>query len=105
VQSKCSSLAAHSPTLSIHDNLSLGYIAVKGTKALVALVGTDCESKARPMCISNQNPSKFLSSGHSFASLYQAAIKSETSPVHMYSLISCVKVGSQWYVYLPPGAL
>lgn len=105
VQSKCASIAANSPPVATHENLSLGYIAVKGTQALVGLVGTDCENGARPRCISNQNAAKFLSSGHSFGSLYQAAAKSEASPVHMYSLITCVKVGSQWYVYLPPSSL
>ena len=101
---KCSAASANLPPLSIQDQLSLSYIAVKGTQALVATVGTDCQSDARPKCITNRNPATFFSSRHTFNALYTSAVASEASPVHKYSLITCVKVGSQWYVYQPPGA-
>jgi hypothetical protein len=102
VQMKCSSDAATAPPFSIQDHLSLGYIAVKGTQALVALVGTDCQSDARPRCITNRNAATFFSSRHTFSALYRSALASEASPVHKYSLITCVRVGSQWYEYEPP---
>jgi hypothetical protein len=102
VQMKCSAAAANVPPFSIQDHLSLGYIAVKGTQALVAVVGTDCQSDARPKCITNRNPATFFSSRHTFRALYTSAVASEASPVHKYSLITCVKVGSQWYEYQPP---
>ena len=104
VQMKCSAASANLPPVSILDQLSLGYIAVKGTHALVATVGTDCQSEARPKCITNRNPATFFSSRHAFNALYTSAVASEASPVHKYSLITCVKVGSQWYVYGPPSA-
>jgi hypothetical protein len=66
------------------------------------MVGTECESDAHPKCITNHDPAKFFSSGHSFKSLYKSALASEASPVHMYSLITCLKVGGQWYIYEPP---
>ena len=102
VQAKCSAATANVPPLSIQDQLSLGYIAVKGTHALVSTVGTDCQSEARPKCITNRNPATFFSSRHPFDALYKSALASEASPVHKYSLITCVKVGSQWYVYGAP---
>ena len=104
VQMKCSAAVAKLPPLSIQDQMSLGYIAVKGTHALVSTVGTDCQSEALPKCITNRNPATFFSSRHAFNALYTAAVASEVSPVHKYSLITCVKVGSQWYVYSPPNA-
>ena len=104
VQMKCSAASVDLPPSSIQDQISLGYIAVKGTQALVATVGTDCQSDTRPKCITNRNPATFLSSRHTFSALYASAVASESSPVHKYSLITCVKVGSQWYVYEPPGA-
>ncbi len=105
VQKRCSTASANLPPSSVQDTLSLGYIAVKGTHALVATVGTDCQSEARPKCITNRNPATFFSSGRTFNALYTSAVASEASPVHKYSLIPCVKVDSQWYVYLPPKAL
>ena len=105
VQAKCSAASANLPPMSIQDQLSLGYIAVKGTHALVATVGADCQSQARPKCITNRSPATFFSSRHPFNALYISAVASEASPVHRYSLITCVKVGSQWYVYGPPSAL
>jgi hypothetical protein len=104
VQMKCSTASADAPPASIQDQLSLGFIAVKGKQALVATVGTDCQSDAQPKCITNRNPATFLSSRHSFSALYASALASEASPIHKYSLITCVKVGSQWYVYEPPSA-
>ena len=104
VQAKCSAVSAHVPPSSVQDQLTLGYIAVKGMQALVATVGTDCQSDARPKCITNRNPATFLSSRHTFNALYASAVGSEVSPVHKYSLITCVKVGSRWYVYEPPSA-
>jgi len=104
VQMKCSAALANLPPSSIQDQLSLGYIAVKGTQALVATVGSDCQSGARPKCITNRNPATFFSSRHTFNALYTSAVASEVSPVHKYSLITCVKVGSQWYVYEPLSA-
>jgi hypothetical protein len=84
--------------------LSLGYVAVKGAQALVATVGTECESNARPRCASNHDPATFFSSRRTFAALYRTALASERSPTHKYALIPCVEIGSQWYVYEPPGA-
>jgi hypothetical protein len=104
VQAKCSAATGSLPPISIEDRLTLGYIAVKGTQALVGTVGSDCESDAHPKCITNQNPAKLFSSGHNFQSLYTSAVASESSPIHKYSLITCVKVASQWYVYQPPSA-
>lgn len=105
VQKKCSTVSANLPPSSIQDTLSLGYIAVEGSHALVATVGTDCQSEARPKCITNRNPATFFSSGRTFNALYTSAVASEASPLHKYSLIPCVKVGSQWYAYIPPKAL
>jgi hypothetical protein len=104
IQMKCSAATAGLPPLSVQDQLSLGYIAIKGTQALVSTVGTDCQSDARPKCITNRNPATFLSSRHTFNALYTSAIASEASPIHKYSLITCVKVGSRWYVFQPPSA-
>ena len=102
VQAKCSAASAGATTPSVRDQLALGYIAVKGSQALVGIVGTDCQSEAHPKCITNRNPATFLSSRHTFKALYASAIASEASPVHKYSLITCVQIGSQWYVFEPP---
>ena len=103
IQSKCSTaLGTRSVSGITYKNFALGYIAIKGNQALVATLGTDCEPGVQPTCVTNGDPAAGFTSGQSFDTLYTTAIASEASPVHAYSLLTCVKVGSHWYVYLPP---
>jgi hypothetical protein len=103
VQSKCSTdTAGKTAPASSYRNFSLGYIAVKGTKALVATLGTDCEAGTSPQCVTNSDPASIFSSAKSFDTLWTESVAAAISPVHAYSLIPCVQTDSHWYLYLPP---
>jgi hypothetical protein len=106
VQTKCGSALAGQPATGASiSHLSLGYIATKGNQALVGTTGTDCEASAKPTCVTNKDPAAIFASGQTFDAQYDAAVVAAGSPVHAYSLIPCVRVGSRWYVYLPAGDL
>jgi hypothetical protein len=102
VQARCSSaVAGQTDTGALYTNFALGYIASKGTQALVGTLGTDCEPNASPTCVTNSDPAAVFSSDKTFDLLYSEAVASQSSSGHAYALIPCVKVGSNWYVYLP----
>lgn len=101
VQSKCSSAVAGVPAAGVsYEHFALGFIAIRGTQALVGTLGTDCEPNMSPRCVTNSDPASIFSSYKTFDSLYSEAVASEAAPQHAYALIPCVKVASHWYVFL-----
>jgi hypothetical protein len=105
VQAPCQKdLTGHSSGGASLTNFALGYVAVKGDQALVGITGTDCEPGETPKCATNSDPAALLSSGKSFATLYSESVatRTSTSDANVYSPAPCIKVGSSWYVYLPP---
>jgi hypothetical protein len=102
VQSKCSSAVAGLTASGVsYTNFALGFIAIKGTQALVGTRGTDCEPNVTPRCVTNSDPAAIFASSKSFDDLYSESVASQASPGHAYALIPCVQVASRWYVFLP----
>jgi hypothetical protein len=94
-------------------NLSLGYVAIDGSKALVGTTGTLCfmqpdETPARK-CMSNRNPAAVLSAGRPFSALWSATLTEANSDPSVtsfsYTLMPAVEVGHRWYFYFPPGGI
>ncbi len=80
-------------------NIALGYIATDGSAALVGTTGTFCPAFTLSSgCYTNDDPAAILSSGKPFTTLWTEAL---TTNGNAYSLVPCIKEGSNWYIYLP----
>jgi len=105
-QGACQQALAGSPQTgsSSFSDFALGYVATKGDKALVGLTGTHCSPQEKPTCSTNKDPAAIFSSGRPFDALYADATRalSPSNSGNRYSLVPCVRVGSAWYLYLPP---
>jgi hypothetical protein len=86
------------------SDFGLGYVAVKGDRALVGLTATHCSPTEKPACSTNKDPAAIFSSGKSFEALYSGATRalSPSNTRNTYSLVPCTRVGSAWYLYVPP---
>lgn len=81
------------------QNIALGYTANDGTRALVGTTGTICPGvTSSPGCYTNEDPAAILSSGRPFSALWTEAINSGGNT---YSLVPCINMSGNWYVYLP----
>jgi hypothetical protein len=85
-----------------YTNEALGFVAIKGTEALVGQTGELCDPDEKPECATNTDPAAILDSGKSFDTLFQAAVAEEdsNSTSNVYELVPCIEDGSQWYVDL-----
>jgi hypothetical protein len=103
-QAPCRSRFAGVPASSMGTmkNFALGYVAVRGRKALVGSTGTSCVPTQQPACASNANPAAILDSGKSFSALWTESVAAANSPVNMYSLVPCIRIGGRWYVFVTP---
>jgi hypothetical protein len=94
-------------------NLTLGYVAIDGSKALVGTTGTLCltQSDVTPArkCMSNRNPAAVFSAGKPFSALWSATLTDANSDPSTtsfsYTLMPAVEVGHRWYFYFPPGGI
>lgn len=77
-------------------NVKVGYTAIDGDKALVGLTGTICVPNSKPACFTNNDPAALFSSGKSFATLWNEAVK---APSNMYALSPVTKINGNWYAY------
>jgi hypothetical protein len=78
-------------------NPGIGYVAVKGTQALVGTTGTYCTPGETPECFTNTDPAAVLSGGKSFTTLWTDA-NNNSSSQNVYTLAPCVQVNGKWYV-------
>jgi hypothetical protein len=94
--------ASAGATVSV-GHFALGYVAVRGTEALVGSTGKYCAAGQSPECTSNANPAALFVRRESFAALWKEAISQDSSgTTDAYSLAPCVRVSGRWYVYSPP---
>jgi len=77
-------------------NANIGYVAIKGAKAVVGITGTFCTPGQKPECFTNTDPAAVFSTVHSFSGLWKNAISNNPTS---YSLTPCEKVGGKWYIY------
>jgi hypothetical protein len=86
------------------SHFAVGYVAIDGNRALVGMTGSNCNPNETPRCDTNTDPAALFSSGRTFATLYRQAVASQNSDTtaNTYSLAPCVRVGSQWYLDVPP---
>ena len=94
-------LLALENTTSTFANLGIGEVTVKGTEALVTVIGTLCVTQAGSTnCTTNNNLriGQPDGGGHqSFASLYKAAVKGIAISK---GAVPCERIKSEWYVSL-----
>ena len=98
-------LAGFPPTgSSSFSDFAFGYVATRGDKALVGLTATHCSPQEKPTCSTNKDRAAIFSSDRTFDALYADATRalSPGNTDNRYSLVPCVRVGSAWYLYLPP---
>jgi hypothetical protein len=81
------------PMLAVR-NFAIGYVAVKGTQAIVGYTGTIC-SGTPPQCTGNSDPAAFFSSRRLFGVLWEelAAYNGDAN-----TPMECTEVGSSWHV-------
>jgi len=105
-QGACQQALAGSPPTgsSSFSDFALGYVATRGDKALVGLTATHCSPQEKPTCSTNKDRAAIFSSDRTFDALYADATRalSPGNTDNRYSLVPCVRVGSAWYLYLPP---
>lgn len=105
LRADCRTFAAGMPTMPREDrpevkDFKLGYVAIKGNRALVGATGMFCEADQHPKCQPNNDPAAVFSSGKSFSADWAAAMASDdTSHKFSYALAPCVRVGGRWYVF------
>jgi hypothetical protein len=101
IQSLCHHRFAGAPASSMPTvkSFAIGFVAVRGRKALVGTTGTSCLPVGQPACVSNTNPAAVFESGKSFSALWTESIAAANSPVNYYSLVPCVRIGGRWYVF------
>jgi hypothetical protein len=82
-------------------NLGIGQVTVKGTEALVTVVGIFCVTQAGTTnCTTNTNPRTGQPSGSGksgFDALYKAAVQGRAINK---SAVPCEKIRSEWYISL-----
>ncbi len=76
-------------------NVGTGYVAVKGNEALVAMLGTYCQTGIG--CFTDTNPAGIFPKRHSFEQLWSLYVAADTSVID--SLMPLVSVGTKWFVY------
>lgn len=98
-QSSCASGASElSPTDAPSvKTAAIGYVAIKGSQALVGTTGTYCTPGETPACFTNNDPAAIFSGGKSFSTLWTEANNS-SSDQNVYTLAPCVEVNGKWYV-------
>jgi hypothetical protein len=98
-QSSCASGASElSPTDAPSVKApAVGYVAIKGSQALVGTTGTYCTPGATPQCFTNNDPAAIFSGGKSFSTLWTEA-NNGGSDQNVYTLAPCVQVNGKWYV-------
>jgi hypothetical protein len=84
------------------SHFALGYVATRGSEALVGSTGTFCGPGHD--CISNANPAALFTQGKSFAALWKETMSQISSGKNSYLLYPCVRVSGRWYLYSPLGA-
>jgi hypothetical protein len=101
VQSQCkSSLASLSSSkLPYAKNVSIGYVAIDGTKALIGSTGTYCSPGDTPECYTNTDPAAVFSSGKPFSQLWTAATASSSSSNNVYQLSAAEEINGKWYAF------
>jgi hypothetical protein len=101
----CQGQAAKKPVLDIGARgAAVGYTAIWGTRALVALTGRFCKHTGpKTRCATTVNPTAGLSGGKTFADLWAAASTDLYGPGSFAQapLLPCVRVGEEWYVAPP----
>jgi hypothetical protein len=113
VQAKCQPAAGSASDSAGGDltlkNLTLGYVAIDGRKALVGTTGTLCLTQLDDRkCMSNQNPAAVLSAGKPFGALWSATLTDASDPSttsFSYTLMPAVEVGHRWYFYFSSGGI
>ena len=91
-------VAANKP---IFKSFALGYVAIDGNQALVGSTGTDCLATGKPECSSNHNPAAVFASGLTFKALWAKTVAAYSSSANVYSLDLSIKIGGNWYNYVP----
>jgi hypothetical protein len=76
---------------------AIGYVAIKGSQALVGTTGTYCTPGETPQCFTNNDPAAIFSGGKSFSTLWTEA-NNGSSNQNVYTLAPAVKVNGKWYV-------
>jgi hypothetical protein len=85
------------------SHFALGYVAIRGSEALVGSTGKYCAAAQTPECTTNANPAAVFARGKSFTALWTESISQDSSgAANAYSLAPCVRVSGRWYVYAPP---
>lgn len=77
-------------------NAAIGYVAIRGERAVVGMTGTFCTPGEKPECFTNTDPAAVFSTVHSFSGLWKNAMSSNPTS---YTLTPCEKVGGKWYIY------
>jgi hypothetical protein len=94
-------LLALQSTKSTFANLGIGQVTIKGTQALVTVLGTFCVTQAGSTnCTTNHNPRIGQPTGsgqHGFDSLYKTAVQGRAIDK---SAVPCERIKSEWYVSL-----
>jgi hypothetical protein len=94
-------LLALQSTKATFANLGVGQVTVKGTQALVTLVGTFCVTQAGSTnCTTNTNAKVGQPTGggrHGFDALYKSAVQGEAINK---GAVPCERIKSEWYVSL-----
>jgi hypothetical protein len=94
-------LLALQSTKSTFAGLGVGQVTVRGTRALVTVVGTFCVTQAGTTnCTTNSNPRIGQPTGsgqHGFDSLYKAAVQGQAINK---SAVPCERIKTEWYVSL-----
>lgn len=96
----------HRGGLTTWKNFRLGYIAVKGSQAVVGVTGTYCTAGQTPGCVTNSDPAAIFSAARTFPVLFAQAEAGNNPNVtgNSYTLAPCVRIGTNWYLYQPPGS-
>jgi hypothetical protein len=94
--------ASASPGVSV-SHFAVGYVAIRGSEALVGSTGKYCAAGQTPECTTNANPAAVFAGRKSFTALWTEAISQDSGgAANAYSLAPCVRVSGRWYVYTPP---
>lgn len=94
-------LLALQATKSTFANLAVGAVTVKGTEALVTILGTFCVTQAGTTnCTTNTNPrtgQPTRGGQHGFDALYKTAVQGRAIN---QGAVPCERIKSEWYVSL-----
>ena len=78
---------------------AIGWVAIDGTKALIATTGKYCTPNQgqTPGCFTNTDPTAGFTSSKTFAQLWSDTVANTSSST--YSLAPCEEISGSWYVY------